>query len=210
MVDENVLKSEPYAGDIARARAVLAEYPEDVADTALKLFRCQDCVCSRTRSLFIDESTWFPLDEMDIKNPHEVRQVCEFAKKHLREGVFNELEHVPVPSVEMLVNESCLRNITEGYQQILDGYDPDVAAKALKVFKLLDILRKIGAEKRGSYYNCYFKKLEDCSIHRHLDLVNMCEYVKKLGDSKMLEDFDDLPEADIKELLDSRYGYKMC
>ena len=210
MVDENVLKSEPYAGDIARARAVLAEYSEEVADTALKLFRCQDCVCSRTRSLFIHESTWFPLDEMDIKNPHEVRQVCEFAKKHLREGIFNELEHVPVPSVEMLVDESYLRNRIEGYKQILDGYDPDVAAKVLKVFKLLDIFRKIGAERGGSYYYSYFKKLEDSSIHRHLDLVNMCEYVKELGDSKMFEDFDELPEADFKELLDSRYGYKMC
>ena len=209
MVDENVLKSEPYAGDIARARAVLAEYPEDVADIALKLFLCSDCVCSRTRSLFIHESTWFGLDEMDIRNSDEVRQVCEFAKKHLREGIFNELEHVPVPSIENLYGGP-LGSETEVLKQILDGYDPDVAAKVLKVFKLLEIFRKIGAERGGSYYYAYFKKLEDSSIHRHLDLVNMCEYVKKLGDSKMFEDFEDLPEADFKELLDSRYGYKMC
>lgn len=206
MTDENILNSNSNAGDVARAKAVLAEYSEDVANTALKLFRCQDCVCSRTRGLFIGETLGLPLDEADIGYPGEVRYVCEFVKKHLKEGIFNELEHVPVPPVEILVEESHLGSEIEGYQQILDGYDPDVAAKVLKVFKLLEILRKLGAGRTGGgYYNEYFKKLEDCSIRRHLDLVNMCEYVKSNCDTEMFEDFDELPEAEVKDLLESRY-----
>lgn len=193
--------------EIARVKAVLTQYPDDVANTTLKVFRCQDCVCSHTRSLFIKEDHWFPLDEMGIDDANDVKNVCDFVQKHIREGVFNELEHVPVPTVERLIDDyHNFHGREEGYQEILDGYDPEVVTKVLKIFKLLEIMRKLGMGRTGSYYYSYFKKLEDCSIRRHLDLVNMCELVKRLSNSEMFEDFDNLPEAKVSELIDSRYA----
>ncbi len=211
MTNESVLKSNPYAVEIAAAKRVLAMYPDEVSSMVLKVFRCQDSICSRARSLFIKDGHWSALgddlDEVSIGDPEDVKHVCVFVSKHLKEGLFNELEHVPVPTVERLVKDEHTLNHVEGFQEILDCYPSEVTSKVLKIFKILEIVRKLGSRKGDCFYQEYFKNLEDSSIHNYLDVVNMCEYVKRHSGSKMFEDLAELSEPKLEDLRESRYGF---